>query len=272
MPATAPHPGRQGAPRDGPSAAPAADRSAAQGRAGDRLRSGTRDSVNRAASTSYHLRQLERYGFVEEAAEQNRGRTQASGARWTRARSGRSTPTTRAFVEASSVAGRRAGRRVLALAAALVRRDARAGTGAGAAAAEGMDQWFELTPEELRSLSDEVREVLEPATTTGARRATARSGRSSSSTRSPRGATLRDDERAHAPLRDPARAPLAAARAGLPVPRDHAAGARPLDRRDRRRVRRPQRRRDRRSRCRAGRSPTSSAAGACCSAAPRSPP
>ena len=59
-----------------------------------------------SGSTSYHLRQLARYGFVEEAAERNRGPHASTGGRWTRAWSGRSTPTMRASSRRAASSGR----------------------------------------------------------------------------------------------------------------------------------------------------------------------
>jgi DNA-binding transcriptional ArsR family regulator len=107
--------------------------------------------------TSYHLRQLEKYGFVEEDRQEGRKRFWRAldeGTEWSI-----DTDDT-AFVEASSALG---GELVSEYSRWLRRwfaetpewdRDWRA-------AAEGMDQWFELTPDELRSLSDEVRSVLD---------------------------------------------------------------------------------------------------------------
>jgi DNA-binding transcriptional ArsR family regulator len=112
-----------------------------------------------SASASYHLRELAKYGFIEEAPELDRGRTKhwravEEGMQW-------STDTDDAgLVEASSVLGHvmvaeyaRWLRRWFAETSEWDRR--------WRAAAEGMDQWFELTPDELRSLSDEVTAVLE---------------------------------------------------------------------------------------------------------------
>jgi DNA-binding transcriptional ArsR family regulator len=107
--------------------------------------------------TSYHLRQLERYGFVEEERQEGRRRFWRAvdeGTEW-------STDTDdAAFVEASSALGRelvseysRWLRRWFAETPQWDRR--------WRAAAEGMDQWFELTPDELRELADEVTAVLE---------------------------------------------------------------------------------------------------------------
>jgi DNA-binding transcriptional ArsR family regulator len=112
-----------------------------------------------SASASYHLRKLAKYGFIEEAPELNRGRTKhwravEEGMQW-------STDTDDAgLVEASSVLGH-----VMAAEYARWLRRWFAETSEWdrrwRAAAEGMDQWFELTPDELRDLSDEVTAVLE---------------------------------------------------------------------------------------------------------------
>ena len=106
--------------------------------------------------TSYHLRQLERYGFVEEERQEGRKRFWRAldeGTEWSI-----DTDDT-AFVEASSALG---GELVAEYSRWLRRWYAETPDWdrPWRAAAEGMDQWFELTPEELRSLSDEVREVL----------------------------------------------------------------------------------------------------------------
>ena len=112
-----------------------------------------------SASTSYHLRELAKYGLIEEAPELNRGRTKhwravEEGMEWT-------TDTDDAgLVEASSALGRvmvaEYARWLLRWFAETPSWDRR-----WRAAAEGLDQWFELTPDELRSLSDEVTAVLE---------------------------------------------------------------------------------------------------------------
>ena len=106
--------------------------------------------------TSYHLRQLARYGFVEEERQEGRKRYWRAldeGTEWSI-----DTDDT-AFVEASSALG---GELVAEYSRWLRRWYAETPDWdrPWRAAAEGMDQWFELTPEELRSLSDEVREVL----------------------------------------------------------------------------------------------------------------
>ncbi|HVG75270.1 MAG TPA: helix-turn-helix domain-containing protein [Thermoleophilaceae bacterium] len=112
-----------------------------------------------SGATSYHLRQLAKYGFVEEAAERNRGRQKHwravdEGTEW-------SADTDDAgVVEAGSALGRQ----VVAEYARWLSRwyaETPAWDRNWRAAAEGFDQWFELTPDELRGLSDEVMSVLE---------------------------------------------------------------------------------------------------------------
>jgi DNA-binding transcriptional ArsR family regulator len=111
-----------------------------------------------SASTSYHLRELAKYGFIEEAPELNRGRTK----HWRAAEEGiqwSSDTDDAGLVEATSVLGRV----VVAEYARWLRRwfaETSEWDRQWRAAAEGMDQWFELTPDELRSLADEVRAVL----------------------------------------------------------------------------------------------------------------
>ena len=109
-----------------------------------------------SGDTSYHLRQLERYGFVEEDRQEGRKRFWRAldeGTEWS------IDTDDAAFVEASSALG---GQLVAEYSRWLRRWHAETPdwNRRWRAAAEGLDQWFELTPEELRSLSDEVREVL----------------------------------------------------------------------------------------------------------------
>ena len=112
-----------------------------------------------SALTSYHLRELAKYGFIEEAPELNRGRMKhwravEEGIEW-------STDTDDAgLVEASSVLGRV----MVAEYARWLRRwfaEEPAWDRKWRAGAESLDQWFELTPDELRSLCVEVTAVLE---------------------------------------------------------------------------------------------------------------
>lgn len=111
-----------------------------------------------SGSTSYHLRQLEKYGFVEDDRELSSGRkrywrTVDEGMEWTL------DTDDAAMVDAHQALGGE----LVAEHARWLRRwlsetpdwDRR-----WRAASEDFDQWFELTPEELRSLADEVRAVL----------------------------------------------------------------------------------------------------------------
>jgi len=106
--------------------------------------------------TSYHLRQLEGYGFVEEDRTDGRKRFWRSvdeGMEWS------IDTDDPGLVHASSALGGE----LVAEYSRWLRRwfaetpdwDRR-----WRAAAEGLDHWFELTPEELRTLSDEVNAVL----------------------------------------------------------------------------------------------------------------
>jgi DNA-binding transcriptional ArsR family regulator len=112
-----------------------------------------------SGATSYHLRILAKYGFVEDDAERNRGRE-----RWWRAVDegvewslDTDDP---GLLEANRALGH-------SLTTEYVRwlerwRDELPGWDrAWRAAASVSDQWFELTPAELRELADEVLAVLE---------------------------------------------------------------------------------------------------------------
>jgi DNA-binding transcriptional ArsR family regulator len=109
-----------------------------------------------SAMTSYHLRQLEKYGFVEEDRQEGRRRYWRAldeGTEW-------SIDTDDAgLVQASSVLG---GELVAEYSRWLRRWHAETPEWERPwrAAAEGLDQWFELTPDELRELADEVTAVL----------------------------------------------------------------------------------------------------------------
>src|SRR3954468_19922535 len=104
-----------------------------------------------SGSTSYHLRQLARYGFVENEAERNSGRKRFwravdEGTQW-------STDTDDAGLVAANTA---LGSQLAAEYARWLRRWYAETPGwdrAWRAAAESSDYWFELTPDELRSLS-----------------------------------------------------------------------------------------------------------------------
>jgi DNA-binding transcriptional ArsR family regulator len=109
-----------------------------------------------SALTSYHLRELERYGFIEEDRREGRKRfwrAVEDGMEWT------VDTDDPALVEAH----RGLGGVLIAEYSRWLRRwyaETPDWDRSWRAASEGLDQWFELTPEELRSLSDEVREVL----------------------------------------------------------------------------------------------------------------
>jgi DNA-binding transcriptional ArsR family regulator len=111
-----------------------------------------------SGATSYHLRQLEKYGFVEDDVERSGGRK-----RYWRARDEGMEWSIDTDDPGLIEANRTLGGELIAEYSRWLRRwyaetddwDRR-----WRAAAEGLDQWFELTPEELRSMSDEVRAVL----------------------------------------------------------------------------------------------------------------
>jgi DNA-binding transcriptional ArsR family regulator len=112
-----------------------------------------------SGATSYHLRILAKYGFVEDDAERNRGRQRwwravDEGVEW-------STDTDDlGLVEADRVLGRQ----LVAEYARWLGRwydETPSWPREWRAAAMGSDQWFELTPAELRELNDEVLAVLE---------------------------------------------------------------------------------------------------------------
>jgi DNA-binding transcriptional ArsR family regulator len=109
--------------------------------------------------TSYHLRKLEKYGFIEDDHERSSGRKRYwrsvdEGMEWS------IDTDDPGLLQASGVLGRELvteySRWLLRWFAETPDWDRR-----WRAAAEGTDQWFELTPEELRNLSDEVTAVLE---------------------------------------------------------------------------------------------------------------
>jgi DNA-binding transcriptional ArsR family regulator len=106
--------------------------------------------------TSYHLRQLEKYGFVEEDGRRGRKRFWRAvdeGFEWT-------TDTDDAgLLEASSALGRQL---VGQYTRWLMRwySETRHWDRRWRAAAESGDYWFELTPAEMRELGDEVAAVL----------------------------------------------------------------------------------------------------------------
>jgi predicted ArsR family transcriptional regulator len=112
-----------------------------------------------SGDTSYHLRALHRYGLIEEASELNHGRTKHwrvvdEGIEWS------FDTDDPELVKAGSLLGGEVvseyARWLLRWYAETPRWDRK-----WRAAAEGVDRWFELTPEELRSLADEVTAVFE---------------------------------------------------------------------------------------------------------------
>jgi DNA-binding transcriptional ArsR family regulator len=112
-----------------------------------------------SGATSYHLRILAKYGFVEDDAERNRGRE-----RWWRAVD----PGMEWSLDTDDAglleADRAIGRQLLAEYSRWIERwyDELPGWDRRwRAAANGTDQWFELTPGELRALADEVLAVLD---------------------------------------------------------------------------------------------------------------
>jgi DNA-binding transcriptional ArsR family regulator len=112
-----------------------------------------------SGATSYHLRILAKYGFVEDDAERNRGRE-----RWWRAVDEGVEWSLDTDDPGLLEADRALGRTLTAEYARWLERwhDEMPGWDrAWRAASNGTDQWFELTPAELRELADEVLTVLE---------------------------------------------------------------------------------------------------------------
>jgi DNA-binding transcriptional ArsR family regulator len=112
-----------------------------------------------SGATSYHLRILEKYGFVEDDAERNRGRE-----RWWRAVDEGMEWSLDTDDPGVLEADRALGHQLVSEQARWLRRwneEMPEWDRAWRAAANGSDQWFELTPDELRSLSDEMLALLE---------------------------------------------------------------------------------------------------------------
>ncbi len=112
-----------------------------------------------SGSTSYHLRILAKYGFVEDHAERNRGRE-----RWWRAVDEGMQWSLDTDDPGLLEADRALGRQLASEHVRWLRRwseEMPQWDRPWRAASNSTDQWFELTPEELRSLSDEVLAVLE---------------------------------------------------------------------------------------------------------------
>jgi DNA-binding transcriptional ArsR family regulator len=112
-----------------------------------------------SGATSYHLRILEKYGFVEDAAERNRGRE-----RWWRAVDEGMEWSLDTDDPAMLEAERALGRQLTSQYLRWLRRwndEMREWGRRWRVASMSTDQWFELTPDELRSLNDEILAVLE---------------------------------------------------------------------------------------------------------------
>jgi DNA-binding transcriptional ArsR family regulator len=112
-----------------------------------------------SGATSYHLRILAKYGFVEDDSERNRGRE-----RWWRAVDEGMEWSIDTDDRGMLEADRALGRQLVAEYARWIERWYREMPGwdrRWRAAAGATDQWFELTPAELRELSDEVLAVLD---------------------------------------------------------------------------------------------------------------
>jgi len=112
-----------------------------------------------SGATSYHLRILGKYGFVEDDAKRNRGRE-----RWWRAVD----EGVEWSLDTDDVglleADRTLGRQLLHEYSRWIERwyvEMPSWERRWRAAANSTDQWFELAPDELRSLADEVLAVLE---------------------------------------------------------------------------------------------------------------
>jgi DNA-binding transcriptional ArsR family regulator len=112
-----------------------------------------------SGATSYHLRVLAKYGFVEDDAERNRGRE-----RWWRAVDEGMEWSLDTDDPGLIEADRALGLQLVSEHERWLRRwhdELPQWDRAWRAAANTTDHWYELTPDELRSLSDEVLAVLE---------------------------------------------------------------------------------------------------------------
>ena len=112
-----------------------------------------------SGATSYHLRMLEKYGFVEDDAERNRGRE-----RWWRAVDEGMEWSLDTDDPGEIEADRALGRQLVSEQWRWLRRwndEMPEWDRSWRSAASISDWWFELTPDELRSLADEVLAVLE---------------------------------------------------------------------------------------------------------------
>lgn len=112
-----------------------------------------------SGATSYHLRILEKYGFVEDDADRNRGRE-----RWWRAVDEGVEWSLDTDDPGLIEADRSLGRQLLGEYQRWLRRwydELPDWDRSWRAASTSTDQWFELTPPELRRLADEVHAVFE---------------------------------------------------------------------------------------------------------------
>jgi DNA-binding transcriptional ArsR family regulator len=112
-----------------------------------------------SGATSYHLRILAKYGFVEDDPERNRGRE-----RWWRAVDEGFEWTLDSDDAGLLEADRALGRQLVSEYERWLQRwhdELPDWDSSWRAASSSTDQWFELTPAELRSLADEVLEVFE---------------------------------------------------------------------------------------------------------------
>jgi DNA-binding transcriptional ArsR family regulator len=112
-----------------------------------------------SGSTSYHLRMLAKYGFVEDDPERNRGRE-----RWWRAVDEGFEWSLDSDDPGMLEADRALGRQLVSEYERWLQRwhdELPDWDGSWRAASCSTDQWFELTPAELRSLADEVLAVFE---------------------------------------------------------------------------------------------------------------
>jgi DNA-binding transcriptional ArsR family regulator len=112
-----------------------------------------------SGATSYHLRILAKYGFVEDDPERNRGRE-----RWWRAVDEGVEWSLDTDDAGLLEADRTLGRELVSEYGRWLRRwhdELPDWDRTWRAASTSTDQWFELTPDELRELSDEVLAVLE---------------------------------------------------------------------------------------------------------------
>jgi DNA-binding transcriptional ArsR family regulator len=111
-----------------------------------------------SGATSYHLRILAKYGFIEDDPERNRGRE-----RWWRAADEGLEWSLDTDDPGLIEADRALGRQLASEYGRWLQRwhhDLPEWDRTWRAAASSLDQWFELTPAELRELSDEVLAVL----------------------------------------------------------------------------------------------------------------